>query len=177
MDNKIYFAKYLPVGGGVKEGSVVFWENPSDNGEYSGYYKVHSGSQNTLLYLKNDKYETMPILPEECKEVKLFLCSRDIQVGGTYIDMSKMGRYIPYTENDEFKTMGINPYDVCDSESLRIYLKDKPHCFEVIGEISPEATWVKEGMEFDENEIDIYDVSHLPINVVHIMCPNCKTFH
>lgn len=39
-------------------------------------------------------------------------------------------------------------------------------CFKVIGLISPEATWVKKGNEFDEGEIELeYHISAPPPNI------------
>ena len=66
------------------------------------------------------------------KKMKLFLCSRDIQVGDTFHSFSGMS---------ELKWDG----------KFQLH----PDDFKVIGEISNEATWVKEGDEFDESEIKI----------------------
>lgn len=76
------------------------------------------------------------------QKVKLFLCSRDIKVGDKQIHLPS-GEIIS-TIHDEidlelctvgFKSIGLQPV------------------FKVIGEISPDTTWVKEGDEFDEDEI------------------------
>lgn len=65
----------------------------------------------------------------------MFLCSRDIQVGDKY----KVPKYPGSNEYDDVERYASEPME--DS-------------FKVIGEISPDATWVKEGDEFDENEIE-----------------------
>jgi len=59
-------------------------------------------------------------------KVKLFLCSRDID----WTKCTTLETHIPFKQKDE---------------------NDLP--FQVIGEISPEATWVKEGDEFDESSV------------------------
>jgi len=70
---------------------------------------------------------------EHCKglarRVKLFLCSRDIEPGDkVYSDFDN-----GYLGIAKKKSEGFN--------------------FKMIGEISPEATWVKEGDEFDEEDV------------------------
>lgn len=69
----------------------------------------------------------------ECKKVKFLLCSRDIKVGDKvhFINAHEMT-----FEWNEMHEEG--------------YLKER--YYRVIGEISPEATWVKEGDEFDEDD-------------------------
>jgi hypothetical protein len=49
--------------------------------------------------------------------------------------------------------------------------------FKVIGEISSEATWVTEGMEFNESEV--MEVYSREIGRVEyqIKCPTCGRFH
>jgi hypothetical protein len=88
--------------------------------------------------------------------VKLFLCSRDIQVG------------------DEVKIL---------NESWEGIYKagmDTEYMFKVIGEVSPEAVWVKEGMEFEEDAVQQWwapEDANTDHYVMKIQCPNCKTFH
>lgn len=148
-----YFAKYLPVEGEVNIGDNfidtgvmnLIGKRANKHGDYSGYQKV-----------------------------KLFLCSRDIQVGDTVkaLLVDKFG-YKDYLITDK------------DSAELSIEMGD----FKVIGEISPEATWVKEGDEFDRTEARQYinlsgmwlyrawnkDLKgHVPI--IKIKCPCCNTF-
>jgi len=95
------------------------------------------------------------------KLVKLFLCSRDIKHGDKYHDYAGS----PVFTHDE------------DDPML-----DKD-CFKIIGEISPNATWVKEGDEFDEEDLDKmslegiksgYDMSK---RVIQIKCLICGAFH
>lgn len=67
---------------------------------------------------------------------KPYLCSKDIQVGD-----------LVFVPNEE------EAGNVTDDTDLT-YWKEK-NSYKVIGEISPEATWVKEGDEFDEEDFKI----------------------
>jgi hypothetical protein len=120
---KAYFTKYRPVEGRVEKGDK--------------YY--HPDDPTNVLERKGDL--TSPNL----QKVKLFLCSRDIQIGDK-----------AYSPHSDFTTVIEDAYQLNDRPS---------EWFKVMGEISPEAlTFVKEGDEFDENEIK---KSSLPI------CPKC----
>lgn len=84
------------------------------------------------------------ILP---KKVELFLCSRDIQIGDHAMELLTTGEYDTFqidTENDIYDDM----------------IADKRQ-FKVIGKVSKEALWAKDGDEFDDNEINLqwYDDS------------------
>lgn len=97
-------------------------------------------------------------------EGKLMLCSRDIRVDDEFI--------IPFDSVLNWD-IRVNDKAICTSISMDgkmfhykapvsfgghvysgVHIDLKP--FKVIGEISSEATWVKEGMEFDEDDIYIY---------------------
>jgi len=103
--NKKYFAKYLPVEGEIKEDYMAL--NPSNN----KIVRVNKAC------LKN-------LVTSEWKKVKLFLCSKDIQV-------------------EDYKEPG----------KIYIFHDGSEEPFKVIGEISPDAVWVTEGMEFDDDEL------------------------
>ena len=105
---KKYFCKFLPVEGEIKEGDFYI-----TSPDYKIVRKCEDRSWGTF---------------EMCKKVKLFLCSRDIEVG-----------------DKAWTTVGS-----CFDTFKEGY--DKQYWFKVIGEISSEATWVKEGDEFDEYE-------------------------
>jgi len=113
---KKYFTKYLPVEGEIKEGD--YWKHPK--------------APNTI-FPWTKAYARGPISTGLMQKVKLFLCSRDIQVG------DKMTRL----DGSKFKA------DKAPDGSAHW----NGHAYKVIGEVSPDATWVKEGMEFDEEEI------------------------
>lgn len=72
------------------------------------------------------------------QEVKLFLCSKDIQIGDK----------VQYPNGVVIDNLQIPQEDI----DLLKFLPNGP--FKVIGEVSKDAVWVTEGMEFDENEID-----------------------
>ncbi len=70
---------------------------------------------------------------------KLFLCSRDIQVGDKVFEILS-----DETIGEEFEwTLGIDKYNS----------QYKEDCFKVIGEISPNAAWVKEEDEFEDYQL------------------------
>lgn len=79
---------------------------------------------------------------------RLFLCSRDIQVGDKFhVDYTISG-YTPEqtclnVDSDTVYSEGIND---------DIY-SPKEKCWKVIGPISPQAIWVKEGDEFEKGEV------------------------
>ena len=105
---KKYFTKYLPVEGEIKKGD---WAIDCENRIFQSKGKY------------SDKRDT---------KVKLFLCSRDIQVGDKYL-----------TAPDYTKER------TCEDNSYSF-----EHCLKVIGEISPQCLgYTKEGEEFDENEV------------------------
>lgn len=56
-------------------------------------------------------------------------------------------------------SLNITEQDWKSEETVRIYQDAKEPAgsrFKIIGEISPEATWVKKGDEFAEDEVKIY---------------------
>lgn len=141
--NKQYFAKYLPVKGEIKLNDSFFengklvenWQNEAD-----------------LSYINEKSY---------IKLAKLFLSSRDIQVGDNVKTLDSLKDYVVSSieENrgnnpDEKKLLkeGVKYWFTFETGGLGT----NKNTFKVIGEISPNATWVKEGDEFDENEIGFY---------------------
>lgn len=111
---KKYFAKYLPVEGEIKEGDWV----------------INPNKPLQRAYIQSD-----PIYLKEYRKAKLFLCSRDIQVGD-----------LVFALNEEEAGNVVDLKDLCYWQSKKSY--------KIIGEISPEATWVKEGDEFEGEGID-----------------------
>ena len=104
----------------------------------------------------------------------LFLCSRDIQVGDKVkyqYHFEGQARYadgivksIP-EKHEDYVTYHLDIEGV-DTPSLGI------GTFKVIGEVSPNAIWVKEGMEFEEEDVDIFSILYIKFK-----CPTCNTFH
>ncbi len=140
---KKYFSKYLPVDGDIQVGDSIL--DPNNN--------VYKCTRIDNIYLNCSGYNGL-VRISRCKKVKLFLCSRDIQVGDTLI---KNGiEYLAHSRPDGVPFIGYYNKDWC-------YLDND--CFKVLGEISPEATWVKEGDEFEEDDWQfvIYDMDERTI--------------
>jgi hypothetical protein len=120
-----YFTKYLPVEGEIKEGDMY-----------------HNGIGVGPAY-KNENWKG--------QKVKLFLCSRDIQVGdkvrGEY--PSTLGFDVECLRTDD----SIVPHWAVKGQDGKEYYYAKQDSFKVIGEVSPDATWVKEGDEFEQLDI------------------------
>lgn len=182
---KPYFAKYLPVEGEVKEGDKVFYsggelnfpkgvydvkdsykercsvyKDGSDVGIkwYKGTYTKEDGKTVTQSAYLKIGYNIF--LGKDLKKVKLFLCSRDIQIGDKVsYQMEGFGIAEGVFESIG-EEEGIRYYNIVGKDSIYIYYVDSPevnpiseHPFKVIGEISPDALpYVKEEDEFDEDQ-------------------------
>lgn len=183
---KTYFTKYLPVEGEILKGDT--YKVTSEGAIAFGEIRVAPG----------DRGDTIG-----AQKLKLFLCSRDIQVGDNV-----------YREPESWKVFDKQPTDT--NHGLWGFMRNvKPDDFKVIGEVSPEAVWVKEGDEFDADQIEIqyskkyqclcrqniasdwwtepnnckhetedhynraYTCGRKVKEVFHIKirCPTCKTFH
>lgn len=197
MKDKPYFAKYLPIEGEIKVGekyiNLVFGltEPYKEGGEHKGNYstcedrvvETRTKYQNNDMAFNGSKHSMK-------KKVKLFLCTRAIQVG----DKIKF-----QAGNEWFEDEVIN---ILESLPERYALKNpdlswisKELAFKVIGEISEGAIWVKEGMEFDEEDLSFYVSSHhseqsysMTLNgffdcnwqgekYIKVKCPTCGHFH
>lgn len=139
-----YFTKYLPVEGEIKKGDK---------------FKCAKGENDRILVNEG----IVPIKDTiHYQKVKLFLCSRDIQVGDEFFD-NKGNKYVYQTEDFE------ESYFESDL------------AYKVIGEVSPDATWVKEGMEFNDDQI-MKDYPRrdrniiLSYDVIGIKCSCCGAF-
>lgn len=187
---KTYFTKYLPVEGEIKEGDMV----------------LDTLSGEIVCWWDGDNWD------KHDKKVKLFLCSRDIQVGDSNIttysyknDMKLMHKsglvfieLLPsgraHLAADGFSAAC--PLPIVKDENEKFGFKSDT--FKIIGEVSPEATWVTEDMEFDEEELDVFfyvfndnkPLFHFEIKnyktfvdvkrgeiIIKIKCPTCKQFH
>ncbi len=186
---KKYFAKYLPVEGEIKEGVKVLFQGIkiyTVNGQedFSGHWFLGDEYVNEMLEPEFNGYNERQITP-----VKLFLCSKDIQVG------DKVYWSDPEGLTSQFNTVIESTEDIIfmsEPESSEIEAMPQ-EVIKIIGEISPQAIWVKEGDEFDESnllwlinddfedEIDRADfnsvVEPAEQDRVMIKCPTCKTFH
>lgn len=134
-----YFAKYLPVEGEIKEQMVLATDT---NAIFHMHEKDYEGAKlaNSLhLY----------------KKVQLFLCSRDIRVGDTNVHTG-----ILVHDNEEIVK------EVKDESQLRfmqgVAEANKVVLFKVLGPISPDATWVKEGDDILSKNVHrgVYKMGH-----------------
>lgn len=132
---KKFFAIYLPVKGEIKEGD---WFQ-DEHGNFYICVKHINGRMYGSGYAE-------AVNKKKAKLAKLFLCSRDIQVGDE-IFCPAMQR-----ANEKVPDAGINPYFTINTEEER-QSAFGTKSIKVIGEISPEAIWVKEGDEFDEEQV------------------------
>lgn len=132
-----YFAKWLPVEGVKFDKDILKERILAYNGKYGKVESLGLDTGMPLLKFEDgtDEFD-MPF-----KVVKLFLCTRDIQVGDTVWTGHK-GMLV--VQNGE-----IGPIEGNWMHQSAITL----YHFKVIGEISKSATWVKEGDEFDEEDI------------------------
>lgn len=162
---KQYFAKYLPADGEMKEGDRVYFDDPNKNltdfGDWSGYALL-SGIGNGH-YMIDLRHITTDADLKNLKKVKLSLCSRDIQVGDKVKLHQTKDEYKQQNFNVDGKVVSKDQYQcVIHIRTGENYLFEVPvpnnYCMKVIGEISPQATWVKERDEFDETMIA--DLNH-----------------
>lgn len=167
-----YFTKYLPVEGEIKEGDYYITAP-----DYINIRKCEDKSWGTF---------------EMCKKVKLFLCSRDIQVGDIILHDNNLEARLTATKST---------IELIRQRQDPSWVNPQPS-FKVIGEVSPETLeWVTEGMEFEEDQVlcrykhrsfpDMDFTSNHSMQkedwdekeeekyacVVEIKCPTCKYFH
>lgn len=118
-----YFAKWISVEGEIKEEDYFKTEGHEE------VLKRGSGKQRIAGSYDAKQYK-----------VKLFLCSTDIQVSDKDV-------HIPYGVVSK----------IHDEADLKVAKAFKglglQEAFKVIGEISPEASWVKEGDKLSEDDI------------------------
>lgn len=150
--SKRYFVKFLPVEGKIEIGDRVIDAKIAPKDGL-----IFQGGDNFL----NDMGDTVT-LPQwqtrfNFQKLKLFLCSKDVKIGDIVYD----------PHNNKYYIYHLN----MDSEYL----------FTVIGKISKDAIWVKEGDEFTKdlfNRQYTYDEFFNCIGFIcRIKCPTCNTFH
>ena len=134
--SKQYFAKYLPAEGEIEPGDF-----------YLFYGKITQCNVSILKELEELYGRPMT----EYQKVKLFLCSRGIKVGDEVAHIET---------NTKFKVIHIDIVSQLISPPIVTkylvggnFAYKQDECVKPIGEISSAAIWVKEGMEFDEDDI------------------------
>lgn len=198
--SKPYVAKYLPVEGEIKIGDRVESESSGKQKVLvTGITKKGDYITDEPDFYEPDSYFVLPKKKAKKFSKQLFLCSRDIQVGDTVWD----------TVNHKFEEVETSfiAENTEHAKNVHCWYLKRPsnECkvfnearllIKVIGEISPEATWVEEGDEFDEyRELWYYKYNgewkYMGRNTVNWMqskgyetklickvkCPNCKHFH
>lgn len=151
---KTYFAKYLPVKGEIKEGDWVI----HPDGKVRKCIEIIKGDKDFNDFITMT--DNTGCYRDKSKKVKLFLCSRNIQVG----DKVKSFNYPEQEEREVVNLRTSKKLVGAENHSEIYHLVDIQYpneintaavsnFFKVIGEISPEATWVKEGDRFDKTEI------------------------
>lgn len=174
-----YFIKYLPIEGEIKKGDK-FKDGGTLIRDVDEISKVDKNfNLENLNLVSNNKG-----IPEQYrpKKVKMYLCSRDIQVGDKVkIDNTSIDYDFTDVDIDE----GYQVWNFHNGEDYKWYCpgfdKDKMEPFKIIGEVSPEAVWVTGDMEFEyPNEVKLKKfktVKKKQVIVWKFKCPNCKHFH
>lgn len=127
---KSYFAKLLPVKGEIKKDN---WFQRPDG----------------VIKQAHEDFEPIKGLTK----VKLFLCSRDIPEIGDNIFLENSYNYF----SKVIDKVGGSDRDIILEKMPEQRGKgtlDYREMVKVIGEISPDATWIKDGDEFEESDID-----------------------
>ncbi len=154
--NKLYFTRYLP-----------FEKNGDENCIWQWYNNVKNTGWENISHSDMDAIIAHGLQPApQFRKLKLFLCSTDVQIG-----------------NELYYPNGMGPEIMDDTEKHKAWI-EQHGLFKIIGEISREATWVKEGDEFDKEELALNGIwqnwcSKTPLsgkNIVFIKGP-CGHFH
>lgn len=143
----MYFTKYIPVEGEIKEGYVLYDNNIHHTGRTSItpdttiWLRRNTSLESDAIFDRNSEIE---VYKSDCKKVKLMLCSRDIQVGDEiFVDVNggEYHRVIDIVED----SIDCESFNGISNETFK-----REQCCKVIGEISSEAlSYVKEGQEFE----------------------------
>lgn len=179
-----YFTKYLPVEGEIKENDTFIITNPriqdhpsglirtcyhiiKDQGCWSEKNQNWTSEKCDFLYIDPLESEFWGFVERHhAKKAKLFLCTKNVNIDDNTID-------------GIIKKEKLNDFIFENGKCLQ-----KSLCYKVIGEISPNAVWVTEGIEFDEDEVkESYVItndkrsSSYNLHWYRIKCPTCKQFH
>lgn len=135
---KQYFAKYLPVEGEIKPLDYILDVKLNTIVKLSAQATTH-------------KVPQINTLKEDYKKVKLFLCDRDIQEGDEIFDGERFGTASTVEKNEDgYITYVSIKYTPTQEHGWTVPLNE---ALRVRGEISPDATWVKQDDEFEEAEV------------------------
>jgi len=145
---KTYFAKYLPVEGEVKEGDKFV-----DNWTIDKSVRtcISFGSVKGFIDPLITDSKHLRSSPKNTKKVQLFLCSRDIQVG----DKAYLRPDLQLVPTKVTSIGGRGSEMIIQGEDGTDCYLGEDNYFKVIGHISLDATWVKDGDNFEETSIKI----------------------
>lgn len=160
---KAYFTKYLPVEGEMKEGDKYKCAGSEEVRTCKSTYREDAETG------KGERFLDTTLWSMSLQKVELFLCSADIQPNDKKLWVYDQVDHIWIENPEEVFCLSVDEGKIImKSEELGLLsvpLEPGTEVIKVLGEISPEAlTFVKEGDEFDENEVK---KSSLPI------CPKC----
>lgn len=137
--SKPYFAKYLPVPGEIGSGDMFQFPGMS--------IKECLGTDDGLVWYESaypDVSESASCAPGDCQRMVMHLMGAvGIQAGDKVLD--RYG-YPDKRSPKEEKWWTVGVMDIGNPCNLK-------ECYKVIGPISPAARWVKEGDEFDEEQL------------------------
>jgi len=150
--SKKYFAKYIILDGEeVKKGDKCYVADYDSIETFDGIIKL--GDVEVYSFVDVDRENFLRVeTTGALDKVELSLCSRDIQVYDNCwinddLGLRKAGKYshsFPEEPNSKFIKCSFDSGEECYDDEV----------FKVIGKISRHASWVKEGDEFDDSEID-----------------------
>jgi hypothetical protein len=132
---KPYFAKYIPVEGPIKAGDRYVIRKSLGLGAYTDGY-IGTAAIDFTPEAQRD---------QEASILRLYLCSRDIKVGDKDVHtqiMQSEGEEIIHEVKYDYQLEMMK--GLAEANNLVPY--------KVIGPISPQATWMKEGAELEEDE-------------------------
>lgn len=135
---KKYFAKYIPVDGTIYKGDKFLF-----TGTNVVYEAAWIPLSNPVLIAS--KCGNAVVGEEDCRKVKLFLCSTEIQAGDKVLLET-------FEEVEVYEKHGTIWGRTLKNRELEIFT-DRD--FKVIGPILTSAKWVKEGDQFNEDEIKL----------------------
>jgi len=167
-------AKYLPVEDNLKQGDICEINSSERKGLFKVVDIINTKKQilaTILPLVKVERAETSKFRIQQLIKVKLFAVTQDIEVENRFVKYS-----LDFTKG-------------LDTESFN-ELKEQGY-YKILGEISSDATWVKEGDEIEyiyettDGWIPTYSdpdniglaPSAEPTGIIKVKCPTCNTYY
>ncbi len=180
MKKSNYFAKYLPIEGEIQEGDkfIVPTEYMSDLDLYFNNIGECTSISEEVYHYKSlctigGTINSGVFKKDNPQKVKLFLCSRDIQLGDKYF---KEGDEFLHTEETKELVSYMSIFNTNQGEKqVPSHSLHSMPIYKVMGEISPEANWVMEGDEFEENQIKHW-CNNNDVGLT-VFCSQCNPVH